>query len=409
LSQSASKGLEPVAASDRIESIDVLRGFALLGILLMNVQMMAMPDPAYFNPTAYGDFEGANFATWVAGRLFADQRFMTIFSLLFGAGIVLMSDRAEARGEASVHRRRMLWLAVFGLLHAHLVWNGDILFLYAVCGLVVHRFRSSSPRRLIAMGLATLAFGSLLQIAAGQAVASFPLEELEAMRRDAWQPTAEMLEADLAAFRGGWLEQLPARSQAAVMFEAVVIPFWGLWRAGGLMLVGMAFGRLGVFGAELAPRVYMGFIAAGLLVGLPVEAIGIRLDLASDWDVLWSMFAGRQLNYWASLPVALAYVGAVMLVCRGRHFRRVTRSLAGAGRTALTGYLLQSFIGTAVFYGHGLGLYGSVGRARQLAVVAAIWIAQVVLATLWLARFQFGPAEWIWRSLTYGRIQPMAR
>ena len=125
----------PVTGTARIDAIDVLRGVALLGILLMNVQSFAMPQAAYFNPTAYGDLEGANLYVWVAGRMFADQKFMAIFSMLFGAGIVLMAGRAEARGDARrAHYRRMGWLLVIGLLHAHLLWSGDILFLYAVSG-----------------------------------------------------------------------------------------------------------------------------------------------------------------------------------------------------------------------------------------------------------------------------------
>ena len=153
----------PVAETARIDSIDVLRGFALLGILVMNVQLFAMPEAAYYNPTAYGDLEGANLYVWLGGRLLADQKFMTIFSMLFGAGIVLMTTRAEARGETHrVHYRRMGWLALIGLLHAHLLWAGDILFLYAVCGMLVYPFRGLSPGRLLVVGTATVAVASAI-------------------------------------------------------------------------------------------------------------------------------------------------------------------------------------------------------------------------------------------------------
>ena len=148
----------PVAETTRIDAIDVLRGVALLGILLMNVQSFAMPQAAYFNPTAYGDLEGADLYVWVAGRMLADQKFMTIFSMLFGAGIVLMAGRAEARGDARrVHYRRMGWLLVIGLLHAHLLWPGDVLFLYAVCGMLVYPLRWQPPGRLLALGAGLLA------------------------------------------------------------------------------------------------------------------------------------------------------------------------------------------------------------------------------------------------------------
>ena len=142
-------GSAPVAEAGRIDSLDVLRGVAVLGILVLNVQAFAMPWAAYFNPTAYGDLEGANLFVWVAGRMLADQKFMTIFSMLFGASIVLMTERAEACGDARrLHYRRMGWLLVIGLLHAHLLWSGDILFLYAVCGMLVYPLRRQPPGRL---------------------------------------------------------------------------------------------------------------------------------------------------------------------------------------------------------------------------------------------------------------------
>ena len=158
----------PVVQTARIDAIDVLRGFALLGILLMNVQSFAMPQAAYFNPTAYGDLEGANRNVWVAVRMLADQKFMTIFSMLFGAGIVLMAGRAAARGDARrVHYRRMGWLLVIGLLHAHLLWSGDVLFLYAVCGMLVYPLRRLSPGRLIAIGVGLLAVASAYSVGSG--------------------------------------------------------------------------------------------------------------------------------------------------------------------------------------------------------------------------------------------------
>ena len=172
----------PVADNARIDAIDVLRGFALLGILVMNIQSFAMPQAAYFNPTAYGDLEGANLYVWLAGRMFADQKFMTVFSMLFGAGIVLMAGRAEARGGSvgRAHYRRMGWLAVIGLLHAHLLWYGDILFTYAVCGMVLYPLRHLSPGRLLALGTTLLAVGSAFSVGAGMSLPYWPEEALAA-------------------------------------------------------------------------------------------------------------------------------------------------------------------------------------------------------------------------------------
>ena len=398
-----------LAEAGRIDALDVLRGLAVLGILVMNVQAFAMPGAAYFNPTAYGNLEGVNLYVWVAGRLFADQKFMTIFSMLFGASLVLMTDRAEARGDARrVHYRRMGWLLVVGLLHAHLLWSGDILFLYAVCGMLVYPLRRQPPARLFVLGAALLAIASVYSVGSGLSLPYWTQEALSTFTRDVWQPTPEMIEEELAAFRGAWLDQQPFRSADALDFETFVLISWGLWRAGGLMLIGMALFRSGVFSAECSPRFYLALIAVALAIGLPLVAYGIAADFARGWP-LWSLFVGAQFNYWPSIAVSLGYVGAVMLVCRRAALRALTRPFAAVGRTALSNYLLQTILCTSLFYGHGLGWFGSVDRVGQIGVVAAVWAVQLVASPLWLRRFRFGPAEWAWRSLTYGVRLPLRR
>ena len=399
----------PVTENTRIDAIDVLRGAALLGILVMNVQAFAMPQAAYFNPTAYGDLEGANLYVWLAGRMLADQKFMTIFSMLFGAGIVLMAGRAEARGEARrLHYRRMAWLAVIGLLHAHLLWQGDILFLYAVCGMAVYPLRRLGPGRLAALGTTLLAVGSAVTIGAGLSLPYWPEEELTAFTAEAWRPAPEVIEAELAVFRGGWLAQLPVRSANALALETILLVVWGFWRASGLMLIGMALFKRGVFGARRSPGFYAGLIGAAAAVGLPLQAYGAYLDFERGWPV-WSFFVGMQFNYWPSVAVSLGYVGLVMLACRTDALRRATRPFAAVGRTALTNYLLQTVVCTTIFYGHGLGWFGSVDRVGQIGVAAGVWALQLAASPWWLRRFRIGPAEWAWRSLTYGARQPLRR
>ena len=400
----------PVAQETRIDSIDVLRGFALLGILVMNIQLFAMPDAAYFNPTAYGDLDGANLYVWLGSRMLADQKFMTIFSMLFGAGIVLMTTRAEARGETGrVHYRRMGWLALIGLLHAHLLWAGDILFLYAVCGMLVYPLRRQSPGRLLAIGTATVAVASAIFFAGGASLPYWPEDALATFAATAWQPAQAVIDGTLAAYRGGWLDQLPLRSGTALGFETFILLLWGGWRAGGLMLIGMALFKLDVFSARRSRRFYGGLVAAALLVGIPVEAYGVVLDFRYGWAVTWSFFQGKQFNYWPSIAVSLGYVGLVMLACRTTALRHATRPFAAVGQMALTNYLLHTVICTTIFYGHGLGLYGSVDRLGQLGVVMGVWAVQLVASPLWLRRYRFGPAEWVWRSLTYGARPPLRR
>ena len=401
-------GAGPVSQAERIDAIDVLRGFALLGILAINIQSFAMPDAAYFNPTAYGDLQGANFHVWLWSRLLAEQKFMTIFSMLFGAGIVLMAERAAQPGDARRrHYRRMAWLGIIGLLHAHLLWAGDILFLYAVCGMLVYPLRGLPPRRLLAIGVATLGVASAIALASGAALPYWPEAERAEFIDTIWQPPPALIDADLAAYRGGWLEQLPARSATAFAFETVVVLTWGLWRAAGLMLIGMALFKLDVFRAQRSRRFYGALAAAALVPGLALDAYGVVLDFRHGWDI-WSFFQGRQFNYWASIAVSLGYVGLVMLACRAPALRGATRPFAAVGRTALTNYLLQTVICTTIFLGHGLGWYGSVDRLGQIGIVAGVWAVQLIASPLWLRRYRFGPAEWCLRALTY-RTRPALR
>ena len=396
----------PVAQDGRIDAIDVLRGFALLGILVMNIQLFAMPDAAYLNPMAYGDLDGANYAVWLGSRLFADQKFMTIFSMLFGAGIVLMTGRAEARGTGrTVHYRRMGWLLVIGLVHAHLIWSGDILFLYGVCGMLVYSLRNGPPRRLLLLGFATLAVSSVLYLLIGWSMPFWGAEAVAEFSNQSWQPPQAAIEAQLAAYRGSWLDQQPVRSASAIGFETLVLLVWGVWRAGGLMLIGMALFKLDVFSARRSRAFYGALVAVAVLVAIPVESYGVYLDFESDWAVTWSFFQGDLFNYWPSIGTSLGYVGLVMLVCQTPALRAVTRPFAAVGQMALTNYLLHSVICTTIFYGHGLGYYGAVDRLGQLGVVAGVWAVQLIVSPLWLRRFRYGPAEWLWRSLTY-RVRP---
>ena len=393
----------------RIDSIDVLRGVAVLGILIVNIQSFAMPGAAYFNPTVYGDLTGVNFQVWVVGRMLADQKFMTIFSMLFGASIVLMAQRADARGDAHrVHYRRMGWLLIIGLLHAHLLWPGDILFLYAVCGMLVYPLRRQSPGRLLTLGMVMLSVASAWSVWTGLSLPYWSQEEISAFIREFWQPTPEAIANELAAWRGTWLQQQPIRSASAVEFETDVLITWGLWRAGGLMLIGMALFRNGVFSAQRSTGFYAALIGVALVVGLPLVAWGIATDFARGWP-LWSFFLGAQFNYWPSIAVSLGYVGIIMLACRTATLRALTRPLAAVGRTALTNYLLQTILCTTLFYGHGFGLFGSVERTGQIGVVAIVWTIQLIASPLWLRWFRLGPAEWAWRSLTYGKCMPLCQ
>ncbi len=399
----------PITGSQRILSLDVLRGVALLGILVMNIQCFAMIMAAYMNPTAYGDLDGVNWWVWYLGHLLADMKFITIFSMLFGAGVVVMTSRREAAGQGSagVHYRRMGWLLLFGLLHAHLLWYGDILYSYALCGLVLWLFRAAPPWLLIGLGVAAVSVAWLLEVFLGISLANgwIPVEEVAAD----WAPPREVVEAEIAAYRGSWLDQMGHRVKAALFFETFIFLIGIAWRVGGTMLIGMALGKLGVFSAARSRRFYWGLVAIAALVGIPAVMYGVHRNVEAGWSLKYSFFFGPQFNYWGSILVALGWVGLVMLVCKSDSLRPFTRPFAAVGRMALSNYLMQTVLCTFIFYGHGLGQFGMFERWQQLLVVIMIWILQLVVSPIWLRHFWFGPAEWLWRSLTYMELQPMRR
>jgi uncharacterized protein len=390
--------------------LDILRGFALLGILVMNIQYMAMVGAAYENPTAYGDLGGANYAVWYLGALLVDLKFMAIFSMLFGAGLVLASGRQEAAGRAPLlnHLRRMGVLLVFGLLHAYLIWPGDILYSYALCGLIVYFFRRLPPAWLLLFGLLILGVGSAILIETHASLSFLSPEELSELQEE-FKPPPKQVAEELAIYRGDWKGAFQARVQVAYFLQTEEFVRFLAWRAAGLMLLGMAFFKLGALTGEWSRRAYLALVAAALLVGLPVTAYGIHQNEASGWDAGYVQFLGSQYNYWASLVVALGWVGLVMLACPWKRLRFLTRALAAVGRMALTNYLAQSLICTTIFYGHGLGLIGRVERVGQLAIICGVWAVQLVVSPLWLRYFRFGPAEWLWRSLTYLKAQPFIK
>ena len=401
----------PVASAERITALDTLRGFAVLGILVMNVQSFSMPLPAYLNPTAYGDLGGANGWVWRLSHLFFDQKFMTIFSLLFGAGIFLFTTRAEAKGESPrrLHYRRMLWLLLFGLAHAYALWYGDILVSYALCGMLVYPFRRRSPATLLIVGVVLIALGSALWIFFGWSMQYWPEEEINSLLDKDWQPRPEALAAELGAYRGGWWTQMNHRVPTSFEFQTFLFLIGVVWRVCGLMLAGMALYKLGVVTAQRTRNFFAAMFAAGMLGGVPLVAYGIARNVAAGWDVRYSFFYGSQFNYWGSLLVCAGWIGMVMLAAKSPAMDWFTRPLGAVGRMAFTNYLMQTLICTTIFYGHGFGLFGSVPRTGQALVVVGVWIFQLVFSPLWLRRYQFGPFEWAWRSLTYGSAQPFRR
>ena len=398
----------PVRSTDRIAALDVLRGFAVLGILVMKVQSYSMIEAAYLNPTSNDMMAGAGFGAWLLAHVFFDMKFIAIFSALFGAGMALMAERAAARGASAtgVHYRRQFWLLIIGLAHAHLIWYGDILVPYALCGFVLYSLRNVSPKKLIVGGFAMAAVPLCIFLLTGFSIPAMP-PEAQAQMAAEWAPPPAAIEDEIATYRGGWLTQLPHRSVTALGTETVVFLALFFWRCGGLMLVGMGLYKLGVFSAARSPTFYRRLAAWSLGVGFPIVVLGVLFNIRHDFAFDHSNFQGMTFNLVGATVVFLGYAALVMLAVLHGWLPGLQRRLQAVGRMALSNYISQSVICTLIFYGHGLGLFEQVGRVGQLGIVVAIWAAQLVWSPWWLARFRFGPLEWLWRTLTYMKLQPM--
>jgi uncharacterized protein len=402
---------QPLAEKERIVSIDVLRGFALLGILPMNIQYFSMISAAYYNPTAYGNLTGVNYYVWLLCHVLADEKFMTIFSMLFGAGILLMTSRIEASGKpsAGLHYRRMGWLIAFGLAHAYLLWSGDILVTYGMCGLLAYLFRKLRPRTLLVLGLIFISVAPALLTAYGIWSRHWTEQDVQIATEALWKPTAAETAEEITAYRGTWMDEMKYRVPDSLQMETNFFLGFTFWRVTGLMLAGMALFKLGVFSARRSASLYWAMIAVAVGIGIPVILYGTHRDFASGWDFRYSFFCGAQFNYWGSIVVSLGWVGAMMLASKVTALLSLTRRLAAVGRMAFTNYIMHTVICTAIFYGHGFGLFGKMERIWQFAIVVAIWAVQLAISPWWLKYLFFGPLEWLWRCLTYWQLEPLVR
>ena len=389
------------APISRIVALDALRGAGILGILAVHVQLFAMPLAARSNPTVYGDLHGAGGAVWLATYVLADGKFIAIFAMLFGAGIAMLAARREAAGlpAALQHYRRMAALLFIGLLHAYFLWYGDMLVTFALCGALVFPHRELAPTRLIVAGVVILGVAPLLS--SGLAwTAPDVLVQAEALS----EPSRAALAREVAVYRGGWLLQQAHRVPTAWVFQTSHLALRGVWQTGGLMLLGMGLFKIGVLAGERSDRWYAVLTAGGFGVGVPLMLLAVRRSSAHGWDLRDHMLVGIHLEYWGNMLVGLGWVGAILLLQRRG---MVPHAVVAVGRTALSNYLLATLLCTTVFYGHGLGLFGSVDRVGQLAVVAVVWAIELVLSPWWLGRFAMGPSEWALRWATVGRREPI--
>lgn len=394
----------PIEKKERIITLDVIRGIAILGILIMNIQSFSMIFSAYGNPTSYGDLTGANFLVYYLGHLFADQKFMTIFAMLFGAGIVLLANNVESKGgnSARIHYKRMFFLALLGITHSLVFWWGDILFGYAIGGFFAYLMYEKSPKFLFILGVILIALLSLIFSGISLVLPMLEGPELQEMI-DVWSPSPEKVAEEIAAVKSSWLEASDYRLK---MFgHAVSNILFYEFRIIGLMAIGMALFKINFFGDRYSSKALSLFGIVMFVIGTGLTAWGAQINFNEGFPYT-SMVSAMQYNYWGSIFSAIAYMSFIIVFCRSNILDKVKSVFANIGKMALTIYLMQTLICCSIFYGWGLGYFGDVSRVQQFTVVIAVWVVLISFAQFWMKRHQFGPMEWLMRRLTYGKMQP---
>ncbi len=395
----------PITAAERIEVIDILRGLALFGIIAANMRGFFGPERAYMDWLSLWSGKADRIAQGFI-EIFIQGKFVTLFSFLFGLGFAVQMTRAEERGRGiSFYPRRLLILVGIGAVHAFLIWWGDILIDYALMGFVLLLFRKRQQRTIL---IWTIVLGALpIVLAVGYHVASrFTCIDVGP------GPTPEELKRAIEVYsHGAWLAILGQRFRDWVSLNAAwfFTPVFLLPR----FLFGLWLWRSGFITNIASHTAALRKVCVwGLAIGMPFS---IAADAAVQFfraNPMEPTLAGQFVNAAGTIStpaLSACYAALVALLALSAKWRRLVQPFAAVGRTALTTYVMQSVVCTLLFYSYGLGWFGRIGPAIGLVPTFTVYAAQVWFANWWLARYQFGPAEWVWRSLTYGKRQPMRR
>ncbi len=438
LSLGANQGTQPVATADRIKSIDSIRGFALLGILLMNIPGFGMNwDYWYF--VATGSRTSYDFYTLATVEIFFNGTMRGLFSMLFGAGMVLfMMNKKEVPGQPTVaeyYYRRLLWLVLFGVINAFVIlWFGDILFYYGLFGMILFAFRKLPAKWLLVIALTIVSCGIIRsgwrwsetrETRANYIEATIAKKEKKQLTEEqqtaftTWtqmenseKPDTAQTNLNLRSMRSGyagvftyWLPMNAGNEAGGTYF--------GLWDMLAMMFFGMALFRWGFFTNKLQTSTYVMWLLIGYGIGIPFGYHLFQMDVGSYGPGHWAAFVDRWrvtpfiFTEFRRVPITIGHASLLMLIYRSGVASWLMKALAAVGQMAFTNYLMQSIICTLFFYGYGLGYYGKLHLHQIYYVVGVVWIFQVIFSVIWLQYFRFGPFEWVWRSLTYWKKQPM--
>jgi uncharacterized protein len=407
----------------RYLTLDALRGIAVMGILLMNIIAFSMPSIAYVNPTTWGGMSFADQALWVGNFILVDAKFRSLFSIMFGASMLLFIEGAERKivgSSKALHYRRMTWLLVFGLFHYGLIWFGDILFLYALIGMIVWRWREKDISALYTRAgiFITLGFiqwaaimGSIYAMAwAATAQGADPqlAKDFAEVLQSIGAPGGSEVQEELKVYGGDYAGILAHRIGEDWSGPLILLFGYGL-ETMGLMALGMALYRSGFLTGALANAAYQKAAFVGYGIGLAGMVPLAIWCVMSGYDVLTNAGAVLAWSTPFRTPIAIAHAALAVLLIKSIPNSGLVNRLQATGQAAFTNYLGTSIIMTTIFYGYGFGLFGDVSRAVTYLFVLGAWALMLIWSPLWMKRYYHGPMEWVWRSLTQGRMTPFRR
>jgi uncharacterized protein len=410
--------------TSRIQSLDVLRGIAVLGLPTMNIISFSMPSAAYLNPTVFDNTSAMNHFLFSLFQIFADQKFMGLFSILFGAGIILLAEKRKERGQCTFcgHFSRMFWLLVFGILHYWFLWYGDILSIYALIALFVFPFYKSSTKFLLSITIISLSLSVILSSNAYVTEAVMGRTAKLELMQD-YSPSQEHVDKikeqrlspsyqdNMLEYREIFFQDLDEDMQddqnenEADSYVTDQLFYQAVCKVFGLMTLGMLLYRTGYLSGQRSRTEYQLMAQVGFIIGMSFTFAALFWNYTHNWDAQAYFEYGMLLSNIGSIAMTIAYIGLFVLLQINGYFGRATEYIASVGRMALTNYLMQSFICIVIFYGFGLGLYGSLTRLGLIPIIVLLCGFQLLFSKYWLTYFMQGPFEFLLRTLATFKIQ----
>ncbi|MFN8355851.1 MAG: DUF418 domain-containing protein [Spirosomataceae bacterium] len=426
--------LQPTTNSERISAMDTIRGISLFGILLMNIIGFGLYK-AYFDPTNNGGSTGWNLTVWWMNMLFFEGTMRGMFSMLFGAGILLFTSRKSESMQGSLVTdlffRRLLWMLLFGVIHCYLLlWDGEILYTYAIVGMFAFSFRHLAPKHLLIGAAIILLIASAFNVKdyfkikdafEKSAVAnakktsgknlvkedSTAIEKWNTILQEEKATPAQVKEEMEARSKGYWsivMHKLPVNQY----METTFLYFLNFWDTLAMMLWGMAFFKMGILKATKSKRFYGLMALIGYGIGITINYFETSYIVSSNFSIV-SFYQNYMTYQSGRIPTTCGHIALIMLFVKSGFLPWLQKSLAAVGQMAFTNYITHSIICNFIFLGYGFSMYGKLQRYELYYIVASIWTFQLIISPIWLKYFRFGPLEWLWRSLTYWKRQPMKR